>query len=209
MPLILAIVASCEAFIPSGPTYVAIPAAKRVSVMPRAGLEVFNDLVTGISDAISNDKTGFGVFRANGFGDTRVARASHILFSFADYPEDSEGPDGEAMANALKAKIENGDYTFECESASTHHMPSMRVRVTASHAESCVCGADVAEKFSACSTAEKGGDMGEFKRNEMVPEIDEAVFNVDEANRPMGSIVGPIKTTFGYHLVKVVERSSA
>ena len=113
MPLFLAIVASCEAFIPSGPTYVAIPAAKRVSVMPRAGLEVFNDLVTGISDAISNDKTGFGVFRANGFGDTRVARASHILFSFADYPEDSEGPDGEAMANALKAKIENGDYTFE------------------------------------------------------------------------------------------------
>ena len=134
MPLFLAIVASCEAFIPSGPTYVAIPAAKRVSVMPRAGLEVFNDLVTGISDAISNDKTGFGVFRANGFGDTRVARASHILFSFADYPEDSEGPDGEAMANALKAKIENGDYTFECESASTHHMPSMRVRVTARRA---------------------------------------------------------------------------
>ena len=48
--------------------------------------------------------------------------------------------------------------------------------------------------------------MGEFKRGEMVPQIDELVFKVEES-RPIGSIQGPIKTSFGHHLVKVVERS--
>ena len=35
----------------------------------------------------------------------------------------------------------------------------------------------------------------------MVPEFDEAVFTIDK-----GSITGPVKTQFGYHLIKLEDR---
>ena len=35
----------------------------------------------------------------------------------------------------------------------------------------------------------------------MVPEFDEAVFTMDK-----GSITGPVKTQFGYHLIKLEDR---
>jgi len=43
-----------------------------------------------------------------------------------------------------------------------------------------------------------GGDLGWFGRGRMVPEFEEAVF----AAKP-GDIVGPIKSQFGYHIIKV------
>lgn len=43
-----------------------------------------------------------------------------------------------------------------------------------------------------------GGDLGVFLRGTMVKEFDKAAF----AARP-GEIIGPIKTQFGYHLIKV------
>ena len=86
--------------------------------------------------------------------DDRRARASHILLSFDAYPEGSS-PDSEAMANGLKAKIEGGDFTFEF----------------------------AAEKFSSCQSAERGGDLGEFKRGAMVPAFDEAVFKQGRGGR--------------------------
>ena len=109
--------------------------------------------------------------------DDRSARASHILLSFDAYPEGSS-PDSEAMANGLKAKIEGGDFTFEF----------------------------AAEKFSACQSAERGGDLGEFKRGAMVPEFDAVCFDADV---PLGGLEGPVKTQFGYHLIQVTARSEA
>jgi len=109
--------------------------------------------------------------------DDRTAQASHILLSFEDYPDDGE-LDGMTMGKALKQKILDGELSFEL----------------------------VAEKFSACASAEKGGDLGTFKRGDMVEPFDEAVFKVDEAV-PIGSLQGPIRTVFGHHLIKVVSRS--
>jgi peptidyl-prolyl cis-trans isomerase D len=45
---------------------------------------------------------------------------------------------------------------------------------------------------------DKGGDLGWFGRGRMVPEFDEAVFSA----KP-GDIVGPVKSQFGYHIIKV------
>jgi peptidyl-prolyl cis-trans isomerase D len=47
---------------------------------------------------------------------------------------------------------------------------------------------------------DKGGDLGWFGRGRMVPEFDEAVFNA----KP-GDIVGPVKSQYGYHIIKVDE----
>jgi peptidyl-prolyl cis-trans isomerase C len=47
----------------------------------------------------------------------------------------------------------------------------------------------------------KGGDLGWFNRGRMAPEFEEAAFNAQ-----VGEILGPIKTRFGYHLIKVEGR---
>lgn len=49
------------------------------------------------------------------------------------------------------------------------------------------------------ATAVNGGDLGNFTKGMMVPEFEKAAWDAKAA-----SIVGPIKTQFGYHLIKVV-----
>ncbi|MCA9786145.1 MAG: peptidylprolyl isomerase [Candidatus Cloacimonetes bacterium] len=57
----------------------------------------------------------------------------------------------------------------------------------------------LARTFSAdASNAEKGGDLGWFEKGRMVPEFGEAAFAAE-----IGSVVGPIQTRFGWHLIKV------
>ena len=60
----------------------------------------------------------------------------------------------------------------------------------------------LAKQFSTCPSGKKGGDLGEFRKGDMVPAFDRAVFN-----GPLLKVQGPIKTQFGYHLIKVLYRS--
>lgn len=64
---------------------------------------------------------------------------------------------------------------------------------------------DAAKECSTCPSGAKGGDLGTFGRGQMVKEFDEAVFN-DPA---IGEIMGPVKTQFGYHLIRVDELTPA
>ena len=65
--------------------------------------------------------------------------------------------------------------------------------------------ADGAKEFSTCPSGARAGDLGTFKRGAMVPEFDAVCFDEDV---PLGDVVGPVKTQFGYHLIQVIERSS-
>jgi peptidyl-prolyl cis-trans isomerase C len=62
--------------------------------------------------------------------------------------------------------------------------------------------ASLAKKYSTCPSAKRGGHLGEFRRGQMVKAIDNVVFK-----QPILKIHGPIKTKFGYHLVKTLYRS--
>lgn len=65
--------------------------------------------------------------------------------------------------------------------------------------------ADLAVSESADQpTAAQGGDLGVFPAGRMVAEFDEVVF----AARA-GDVVGPVKTSFGYHIIEVQERWAA
>lgn len=48
---------------------------------------------------------------------------------------------------------------------------------------------------------DKGGDMGEVARGELLPDLDKAVFNSNN-----GAILGPIATKSGWHIIKVEQR---
>ena len=62
--------------------------------------------------------------------------------------------------------------------------------------------AELAKAHSKCPSGRKGGDLGEFGPGQMVKEFDEVVFSAD-----VGSVEGPVKTQFGYHLLEVTERA--
>ncbi len=63
---------------------------------------------------------------------------------------------------------------------------------------------EAASKYSTCPSKEQGGNLGAFSRGMMVPEFEEAAFNLD-----LGVVSEPVKTQFGYHLIKVEDKKES
>lgn len=85
--------------------------------------------------------------------------------------------DTEELANEIYKEISSGALSFE----------------------------DAAKKYSSCPSKERGGNLGDFSRGQMVKEFDEAVFAMAE-----GEITSaPVKTQFGYHLIKLISKNEA
>ena len=59
-----------------------------------------------------------------------------------------------------------------------------------------------AQAYSTCPSGQRGGDLGEFGKGQMVPEFEQAAFEAE-----IGQVVGPVKTQFGFHLIKVEKKN--
>ena len=60
---------------------------------------------------------------------------------------------------------------------------------------------ELAKKFSSCPSWKNGGDLGFFSRGQMVKEFEDAAFNLEP-----GQISGPVRTQFGIHIIKLLEK---
>jgi peptidyl-prolyl cis-trans isomerase C len=63
---------------------------------------------------------------------------------------------------------------------------------------------EVARNNSVCPSKSQGGDFGKFSEGQMVTEFEEAC-----ETAKIGKIVDPVKTQFGYHIIRVDERISS
>ncbi len=63
---------------------------------------------------------------------------------------------------------------------------------------------DAAKQYSSCPSKEQGGNLGDFGKGQMVPEFDEAVFSME-----VGEVSGPVKTQFGWHLIRLNAKNEA
>lgn len=84
--------------------------------------------------------------------------------------------DSEEKANELLKAINDGEISFE----------------------------DAARENSSCPSSSQGGNLGDFGRGQMVPEFDQACFEMEE-----GEVRGPVKTQFGYHLIRLNKKNPA
>lgn len=57
---------------------------------------------------------------------------------------------------------------------------------------------DLAKEYSKDGSAQNGGDLGEFPEGSMVKEFEDKLKEMEE-----GEISDPVKTQFGYHLIKL------
>ncbi|MFL0195644.1 peptidylprolyl isomerase [Clostridium sp. WILCCON 0269] len=62
---------------------------------------------------------------------------------------------------------------------------------------------DAAKKYSSCPSKAQGGNLGKFTRGQMVPEFETAAFQLE-----IGILSKPVKTQFGYHLIKVEDKEA-
>jgi peptidylprolyl isomerase/peptidyl-prolyl cis-trans isomerase D len=62
---------------------------------------------------------------------------------------------------------------------------------------------EMARQYSQDQSASEGGDLGWFGRGTMADRFEEAAFNADP-----GELVGPVRSEFGYHLIRVSGKAS-
>jgi foldase protein PrsA len=109
----------------------------------------------------------------------------------------------------MKEYFEENKETFAVEEqVKASHILTETEEAVAEVKEKLDAGEDFAELAKEYSIDEAnknyGGDLGIVKRGEMVPEFEEAAFSMEA-----GSISEPVKTQFGYHIIKVDDKKEA
>lgn len=69
---------------------------------------------------------------------------------------------------------------------------------------------ELAKRESQCPSRAEGGDLGSFGPGKMAPEFDAVLFPEKQEGvlpPPVGSLIGPVVTDFGMHIILLTDRS--
>jgi len=103
---------------------------------------------------------------------------------------------------------ENKDKFVEPEQVRASHIlvesEDMAIEILAELEGNELTFAEAAKKYSTCPSKEQSGDLGLFSRGQMVPEFENAAFGLE-----VGQISEPVKTQYGWHIIKVFEKKPA
>jgi parvulin-like peptidyl-prolyl isomerase len=94
----------------------------------------------------------------------------------------------------------NGKYVFFDKVVTERDLEISQQKINEIY-DSLIAGSDFEEFariYSQDGSASKGGDLGWFEQGQMVKEFDSAVFSMNK-----GDLSSPIKTQFGYHIIKL------
>ncbi len=103
-------------------------------------------------------------------------RARHILFKVAEGADDKKVAEAKKKAEAVLAEAKKEGADFDA----------------------------LAKKHSEGPTKARGGDLGYFTKNQMVPPFADAAFST-----PKGKVTGLVRTMFGFHIIKVEDKKDA
>ena len=87
------------------------------------------------------------------------------------------------------------------ESGSTEAAATRATEIAAAARKPGTDFTNLATTMSESPTREKGGDLGQVAKGDLVPELDAAVFNA-----AAGTVLGPIETKSAWHVIKVEQR---
>ena len=109
------------------------------------------------------------------FNKPEMVQASHILIKVDPQADDPKRAEARKKLIEVRKELEQGaDFT------------------------------DLAKKFSQCPSSAKGGDLGYFKRGQMVKPFEEVAFALEP-----GEVSDIVETGFGFHLIKAGNKKPA
>lgn len=131
-----------------------------------------SDLFSGIS-VLDEEIDSYYKEHPDEFIAPKQIRARHILLKIPETPAEDVLKKVKEEADLLRKEILASEKPFE----------------------------EFAKERSEGPSKEKGGDLGYFTENQMVPAFSEAAFKLE-----VGTISEPVLTRFGYHLIKVEDK---
>jgi len=102
--------------------------------------------------------------------------ARHILIQVEEDADEETRAAARTKLEGIREQLRAGEMTFEAAAA----------------------------EHSSCPSSQRGGDLGQFSRGQMVPPFEDAAFT-----QPIGEVGDVVETSFGYHLIQVEERQEA
>jgi peptidyl-prolyl cis-trans isomerase C len=110
--------------------------------------------------------------RLTTFKQPEQVRARHILIKVDSQADESQKHEARKTLERIQQKLKNGE-DFSA----------------------------LAKEYSQCPSSAKGGDLGFFRRGQMVKPFQEAAFSLGP-----GKVSDIVETKFGYHLIKVIDK---
>jgi parvulin-like peptidyl-prolyl isomerase len=138
--------------------------------------ERLRDLVVGPIEPTEQELSAYLEAHREDYDTPEEVHARHILIRVPEGASEAEIAQAKKQIEDIKKELENGaDF------------------------------AELAKKYSQDpGSAPNGGDLGFFRRGQMVREFEDAAFSLEP-----GQISDPVRTQFGFHLIKVEEKKPA